>query len=57
MRLTFIKKKAKIASMKTNTISMKPRSTVGKGMNLSHRVEKPRKGVYSRRGKYGNKWE
>lgn len=34
------------------------RSTVGKGLNLSTRVEKPRKGkaAYVRRNRY-NRWE
>lgn len=37
---------------------MKPRSTVTKGMNLSTRVEKQRKGFgsYRRKSRYG-KWE
>jgi stalled ribosome alternative rescue factor ArfA len=53
MSLTFIKKVVKIGNMKAI------RSTVGKGMNLSSRVEKQRKGVgaYSRKTKYGNRYE
>jgi stalled ribosome alternative rescue factor ArfA len=53
LHLTFIKKVVKIGNMKAI------RSTVGKGMNLSSRVEKQRKGVgaYSRKAKYGNRFE
>lgn len=38
---------------------MKPRSTVGKNLNLTTRVEKQRKGLgsYSRKTKYGKRWE
>ena len=46
--MTFIKKKVTLANMKT-----KSRSTVGKGLNLSTRVEKQGKG----RGAYSRKKE
>jgi len=38
---------------------MKPRSTVGKNLNLTTRVEKQRRGTgsYSRKTKYGKRWE
>lgn len=49
--LDFYKKESRVSSMKS-------RSTVTKGMNLSTRVEKQRKGkgAYVRRNRY-NKWE
>ena len=51
--LDFYKKKSKLSVMKT------PRSTVGRNMNLSLRVEKPKRGAgaYSRKNKFDNKWE